>query len=162
MNLFEITEQLQDAIEDGFEVDPDTGELMYDPEALDLMDAYDTKMDGCIAYVKNQRALIDAMKAEEDAMRKRRQSAERQLGVFRRYVAECMGTMGYRTYQGVKGACTVRPYSHVEVDETYLPRSYMKETVKYTPDKAAIRQAIEGGEEIPGARIVDEVGISVR
>lgn len=46
------------------------------------------------------------------------------------------------------------PPSCVVFDEARLPESYITVKTTYTPDKSAIKAAIQGGEAVPGAELV--------
>ena len=39
-------------------------------------------------------------------------------------------------------------------DMDSLPKEYLKEKIEYSPDKTAIKKAIESGTEVAGARII--------
>lgn len=39
--------------------------------------------------------------------------------------------------------------------------AYMREITRFEPDKIAIKAAIEGGVEVPGARIVKNDGLTI-
>jgi len=46
------------------------------------------------------------------------------------------------------------PPSCVVLDEAMIPEPYLKAKTTYTPDKSAIKAAIQGGEVVPGADLV--------
>jgi hypothetical protein len=40
-----------------------------------------------------------------------------------------------------------------------IPDEYLKKTITYTPDKMAIKEALEVGEDVPGAHIEQGEGL---
>lgn len=47
-------------------------------------------------------------------------------------------------------------------DESHLPKKYMVEKVSYSPDKTAIKKAIENGENVTGAEITTNQNLQIK
>jgi hypothetical protein len=162
MRLYDISADLRDALE-SFEVDPETGEVLLDAARIEALEVdMDGKLEGCAVVLKELRADIDALKAEEEAMKARRMAVERRYARLRDYVAGCMETAAKTRYSGPKGSITLRRSKAVELCEGFDAPGYMVERVTRTPDKAAIRAALEAGEKVDGAAVVEHVSAVVK
>ena len=48
------------------------------------------------------------------------------------------------------------------IDESLIPDEYMNTKITKTPDKTAIKKAIEAGTEVAGAQVVDNTTITIK
>ena len=89
MNLYDINQVLIDTIEMG--VDVETGEILegqnLDDKINQLSMALDEKMENIACYIKNLTSDIEALKTEEDNLKKRRKSKENQTEYLKRYLS---------------------------------------------------------------------------
>lgn len=161
-SLYELAQETVEAIEAGFEVDPDTGEVSYTEDQAKAMEDLDEKLGGYIAYIKSQTALANAIKAEEKALECRRKAVESRVTRLKEYIGDSLHLMGMKRYETPRGVLRVSRSERVEVDADLLPKDYMVESVAYRPDKAAIKEAIARGEQVPGARIVERTNAVVK
>lgn len=163
-SLYELDRIVETVIEHGFYVDEGTGEVFTDFGDLDdLLEDLDDKLEACGKWIKGRKALINSMRVEEQAMRRRREVEERKLERMKDYV---MRTVLKKPGQRFEcGSCSmgVRKSSRVVIDdEAMLPEQFVTVTERRSPSKSAIRDAIRLGEEVPGAHIDDAVSLTVR
>ncbi|MBR7085696.1 MAG: siphovirus Gp157 family protein, partial [Oscillospiraceae bacterium] len=59
-------------------------------------------------------------------------------------------------------AISYRKSVSVQVDESLLDKKYMKEKVTYTPDKIALKKALQAGENIEGAYLEEKPNIQIK
>lgn len=153
VKLYEISAALERAIEGGYTVDPDTGEVLWSPDDIEeLAELRENKLEACGLMVKSFDAEAQAIYDEEKALKKRRAVIERKADRLRDYVLADMladGTVVNTPRIHMKPA---RTPARVEVDdERAIPDKFMR--VKREPDKASIGAAIKEGNEVPGAHI---------
>lgn len=163
-SLYQLDRIVETVIEHGFYVDEGTGEVFTDFGDLDdLLEDLDDKLEACGKWIKGRKALINSMRVEEQAMRRRREVEERKLERMKDYV---MRTVLKKPGQRFEcGSCSmgVRKSSRVVIDdEARLPEQFVSVTERRSPLKSAIRDAIRLGEEVPGAHIDDAVSLTVR
>ena len=151
--LYEIDSALRNCFEGAYTVDEDTGELLFRPEDIDRLQMMRRdKLEGCALFIKSLDAEAAAIKAEEAALKERRQAVERKAERMRGYVLASM-TSDPIEVDTPRCRVTVRKPSQIVVitDEAKLPRDMLR--IKTEPDKTAIKNAIKHGEDVPGARI---------
>lgn len=160
--LHEIERTIAQVIETGYGYDEETGEVLFDSSELDdLKLARRDKIVACGAYVKSRRAFIEAMRAEERAMRARREVAERALERLETYVLSHLDDG--ETVEGVEAEVGTRRSTRVVIDdEDAIPDGYMRTTVTTAPNKAEIRASLRRGEKVPGCHMETTRNLSVR
>ena len=157
MTLYQINEQLR-AIADGAEFDEETGEI-FDEQAIEALQiSREEKLEGIACLIKEYKAMAAALKAEKDALDKRQTAEERKMEYWKKYLAFCMEE-GER-FKSARASIGWRRTKAVEVDEDLLPKEYLR--VVTSPDKTAIKLAIERGEEVPGATIVQRNNVVIK
>ena len=164
MKLYEIAEYLETAIEGGYVLDEETGEVLFDAENLDeLQVALDEKLEACGVYVKGLLAEAEAIKAEEAILAKRRKTAERKANWMKVYINSCMELSNKEKLSTPKVQLSFRRSKAVEiVDETKIPDTLCVSTITMKPDKSAIKRAIEHGESVPGAALVERENLVIK
>lgn len=163
MSLYEISSELQSVIEGGMVFDVETGEVIFDSDSLDELQAlYDDKLEGCGLYVKNQMAEIEAIKAEEKRLAERRRVKERKAERMKEYMLQSMERTGTSKLDTAKIAISTRKSKRVIVDDqSILPRNFV--TIEQTEkvDKAALKKALASG-DVAGAHIEENVNLQLK
>ena len=113
----------------------------------------ESEADQAAAEIKRIQAL---KKAKENTVLRLRESLLAALMVFTEEDAK-----GIRRYETPLAKLSTRKSQSVEVlDETLLPSEFW--VIKREVSKSTISQAIKDGEEVPGAQLKDNIGISIR
>ena len=85
--LYEIDRAIEQVIETGFSWDEETGEVLFEEGDLEqLQVAFNEKLEACGIWMKNQKSLADAIRAEEKALYDRRKAIEKRLERMNGYV----------------------------------------------------------------------------
>jgi len=162
MTLYEIDEALLNL------VDPETGEIMDISAFQALQMDREKKLEGIACWIKDLYAEEDTLKHEEDALRARRAAARRKRESLWAYLQTMLA--GEKLKTG-KVAVTYRknPPSVQVDDEAELlewARSRCRTDLLRLKDpeldKAGLKAAIEKGEYVPGARIVQETRMVIQ
>lgn len=162
--LYEINNELEQAINKMFlEVDEETGEVSQ--ETIDLISELqmqkDEKLDNIGAYIKNLMADVKAMKEEEKALKTRREIKERKIERLKDYVSGILN--GEKWEKSSRVSFTFRSSKSVIIDnEDLIPNEFMKEKIERSPDKTAIKKAIEDGQEVKGSHIEIKDNLQVK
>lgn len=164
MRLYDIAQNIEVAINGGYVINEETGEIIYDASNLEELELdFNEKLEACAIYVKNKLAEAEAIKAEEKKLSDRRKTLERQAERLKNYIDICMNKIGENNLTTSKVALTYRKSSSVEVfDPLVLPENFCKVETKMTPDKVAIKNAIKAGKYVPGAKIVENNNLVVK
>ncbi len=157
MTLYEINEKIRVFLENN--IDPETGEILNLDTLGDLELERSVKLENYALAVKNIRADIEAIKAEEDALKARR---ERLSNTKNRLEAVLKQELDGEKFTTARVQITHRKTNSVEVlDITALPEKFLR----YKPaeaDKTAIKAAINAGETVDGARLVNGLSMTIK
>ena len=158
--LYELTSELraiQDRIFDS--IDQETGEVEVDElteAALDSIDmAFDSKVDGIARIVRSLMSTADCLKAEEVRLAKRRKAAEQNVAWLKAYVRGAMieaDKPKIKTPMFTVYLQTSAPPVLIE-DGSVLPEEYLQPPKPREANKVALKKALKGGVDVPGARL---------
>lgn len=162
MKLYEIDHAIQDVIERGFVVNEETGEVVFDESNLEeLCNAFSDKLEACGIYCKETEALASAIKAEEQALAKRRKALESKAESLKAYMLRYMTYYGETSVETAKVKITTRKSSRVIVsDANALPDDLVNIVTERKPDKRRIKEALRAG-DVPGAQMVTDRSLRV-
>ena len=124
-------------------------------------------LDGEIAAMQSDEALAEAIKAQEDALKVRRERVAMRAEAHKKNLKLILQHAVLQKAERPRATVSIRPGSLSVriVDEAEIPSQLMRETVTRAPDKAAIKAQIEAGVEVPGAVIErgdDTVSVRVK
>ena len=177
--LFEIEEAMYNLLE--YNVDSETGEIseteeefnnLYESIQLDLQ----TKIDNTICLGKLIDGEIDVIDKEIKRLQSEKKARERKHEwlksrvdnyVRRQFINEDgeLDVEGLSKYKATlpHSKISYRKSTSVEVyDMEKLPKEYIKTKIETSPDKVAIKSAINDGKEINGAKLVTNYGIQLK
>ena len=162
VSLYEISADFLKAL-DGLELDEETGEITNFDTVEALNAQFEDKAESVACYVKNLTAFAANLKAEEDALSARRKTAERRIDSMKKYLTSCMESVGKDKVETAKARISFRKSVQVQIDdEKALPADYVTTTVTVKPDKNAIKKAIQAGEDVTGASLVEDRNIQIK
>ena len=157
--LYEINADLEQLLS---QVDEETGEILFDPEALDaLMMERTEKLEGVACLYKNYAAEAAAIQAEEKTLAERRQRLEKQCDGLKKYLANALQGEKFET---AKVQIGYRKSVAVEIDDEIFFKRPPKDFVKIvrSADKTAIKAALKSGMKIKGASLVERQNMSIK
>lgn len=160
MTLYEIQDNIRQAIEQGF--NEETGEIFdaSDIEALQIQ--RDEKIESIALYIKDLTAEANAIKAEKTALAKRQQTAENRAESLRRYLAKWLDGQKFKT---ARVAISYRKSQTVELidglDVNQLPQQFLREIAPEV-DKTALKDALKEGKEIYGAYLQEHINTIIK
>lgn len=154
ISLFDAAQQVRDAIS---QIDAETGEMS--DSYSDSRELFQTKAMACVAYAKDEAATIDAAEGMIKQMADKVKARKERLERFKRYMADCMKATGIHEVKHEFGLFGAK--LHIDRDESVeldadaeFPESLCNEPKPPTPNKTAIKAAINAGEAVAGAHIV--------
>ena len=150
-NILAVAEELEDA----------------QPQALEYLDSLALqeaeKVDAISHVVRRRKNQIEWLQDEERRIRQRRQAMERRIEAFRDYLVRLLSHYGVKSIKGNYGSLSLRDTMSVDVtDVNELPTMYKEVIVEQKPKKTLIKEALESGQALDGARLVPRTIITIR
>lgn len=153
MTLYEIDQQLLDCI------DLETGEIIDAEKLTELTMERDEKIEKVALWIKELKAEAEALKAEKQSFADRQKAAENKIESLKKWLVDALNGEKFKT---TKVAVSFRKTKSVDVPDIFaLDENYVK-YAEPTADKAAIKKAIEAGETVKGAQLVENVSVSIK
>ena len=178
-NLFEISDSMMNLLE--YHVNDETGEIveteeefneLYNSIQLDLQTKLDNTnclqkmIDGEIEVIDKE---IKRLTAEKSARVHKKEWLKNRVDTFvKRQFTDENGNLDEEGMHKYKlelphSKISYRKSDSVEVtDFENLPEEYIKTKIEKNPDKVAIKNAIKGGKEVKGAKIVTNYNIQIK
>lgn len=160
MNLYEIKveqQQLNNLLEENY------GELTPElEEALKINEAnFAVKVEGYVYAIKNYKAEMDVLANEIKRLQDKKKVCENAINRMKNALAEAMDIFGMPKAQAGLFKVSLTTSKMVNIlDESIIPEQYKK--IKYEVNKTDLKKAIENGEEIEGAEIVENHSVTIR
>ena len=168
MTLYEIDKSIYDFLETGFNeccVDFETGEIDQERanlylEALQL--ERENKLESLAMYIKSLQYEAYMLKMEENALKARRELKERKAERLKEFLKSSILNANETKFETAKVAISFRASKSVECDIDKLDERFIKTATVYSPDKVAIKKAIESGEDVKGAYLKENKNLILK
>lgn len=156
MNLYDLSEQMQDALADltaRFEAGEIDADVLTDTME-GIQGHWDDKALAVAKYTLGLDAEAEAVKAAAKRMADRAKSLESRAGWLRGYLLGQVVAVG-RCPKDAEISIALRKSKAVSVDDpAAIPLTYKRHVPEaWEPDKAAIKAAIEAGQDVAGAHV---------
>lgn len=163
MKLWEIKDEIEKCFSET--VDEETGEILSEVNLQyleELQMAFDDKVDNICCLIKNMDAEVKAFKTEEANLKKRRMAKENASQRLKDYLKAILNG---QKFESVRSKISYRASKSTEVDMDLFMNNkdydlYVKTEI--TPDKTAIKKALEDGKELIGAEIVENQSMIIK
>lgn len=115
----------------------------------------EVKIENCIAIIKNEVALAEALKAEASNLNERAKFALSRAESLKRYIAESLYLTGMKTIRaGIHQVSTREPVQTVEITNIDdIPADFITWETNPKPLKLEIKKQLEAGVSVPGATL---------
>jgi len=160
MNLYEITQEAQ-YLAVLLETEELTPEL---EEALIInQDQLQAKAVNYAKVIANYQAESDAIDQEIKRLKAMKDSREKKIELLKESVKKAMLLSGIEKVESPLFKLSVRRSEAVEVDLVEsLPNAFLNVKNVVTADKLAIKEAIKRGENVIGARLVENFNLQIK
>lgn len=164
-SLYELNNEYFNILSE-IEIDEETGEVLNEEklhELLDLKQNINEKLENISLYIKNLDAEAKAINNEQKNLDKRKKQKQKRADWLRNYLIEQMQRLGQKDFETAKTRLRVstRPKTFID-DESLIPKEYFNEKTTYTVSLSKIKEAIENGETVAGARLIDNPSINIK
>lgn len=164
MTLYEIDRQIKEIIDNLYDAMDENGEVgEVDFSILEqLKEERQTKLENITLYIKNLEAEADAIKNEIDTLAKRKKRLETRANGLRGLLIKSISENGDKEFSTARCFARISERDVTDIlDENIIPKEYMREKIKYEPDKTAIKNAINSGKEVAGARVIKNKSLKI-
>lgn len=141
-------------------VDGESGEVL-DAGRLDaLMIERDGKIESVALWYKNLVSDAEAYKAEKEAFAAKEKAAKTKAESLKWWLDQALAGQTFKT---TRVTASYRKSTPVVIDDVdRIPEEYLRTVTEVSPDKVAIKEAIAGGKEIPGAHVEEKMNLSIK
>lgn len=160
MKLFEINQQIRDILEQ-----VDDGEITDEVFAQlnDLNVQAEIKFEALACLIKENKATAAMIEIEEKRLKERKTAHLNRAERLGAYLSDQMLFSGRNSYESARCKVSFRQSTSVQIDdENELPQEYFRIKTESEPDKTLIKDALQEGREVPGARIVTRQNLQIK
>ncbi len=154
-SLYEITDHVS-ALFDSLD-GADTPEMRAQVESdlMQWLESESRKVDNIAGYLAHCEAQAEFAAAEAQRLRERGAVYLNRAERLKDYVMRVMTASGKKRLEGRTATLSLRqcPPSVEIADATAIPEEFVRRKVEITPDKRAIKTAVEAGQTVPGAEL---------
>lgn len=141
-------------------VSVDDGEILNLQQFEALQMERDKKIEGLCCYIKNKIADAEAIYAEIDVLSQRASVMKREAERCKNYLA---GVLYGEKFETPRCKITWRKSEICNVlNIDAVPDEFKRTKVTVDADKTAIKKAIKGGAEIPGAEVIQKLNMTLK
>lgn len=124
------------------------------------------KAQNIAGFVKHLETLTAGIKDAERQMAEKRKRLEARIDRLKQYTLDTMVIHGIQKIETPYFTLSVakNPYSVEVFDEDMIPAHFLRQPPlpMPVPDKAAIKESIEAGEDVPGCRLNQSLRLSIK
>ena len=168
MKLYEITSEMR-ALDELFLscIDKETGEVK-DDGVIDILEQelklqLQTKGAGIIKSFKNSEAMLNGVDEEIKRLQALKKSISNQINSRKEYIVRNMEIMGITKIETELGNLSLRKSKSVNIyDESLIDKKFIEIETKEKISKTEIKKAIEAGENVQGANIVEKNSLNIK
>ena len=157
MKLYEIPGEITDLL------DPETGEITDEEQLGKLLRKWNNGIEWLALEVKNSLAEAEALKKEKEAFAQRQKTAENRAKHLKEYIAFLLNGEKFKTD---RVQISFRKSEQVQTDEEFmlwaLEHSAYLRFKEPEVDKAALKDALKNGVEVPHACLVEKENIQIK
>lgn len=163
MTIFEIDNQIR-ALLEAAEVNEETGEWLIDEQAIEELNiAREEKIESICMYYKELSAEAVAIKAEEDKLKKRRESVGKKAEKIEKLISYALNGEKFKTAK-VEVKCTTT--QKVETNPEFIEWAMQQDRfLRYKlpeVDKVELKKALKANEPIPYAALVTSMSMTIK
>ena len=168
MKLYEITSEMR-VLDELFLscIDEETGEVK-DDGVIDILEQelklqLQTKGAGIIKSFKNSEAMLNGVDEEIKRLQALKKSISNQINSRKEYIVRNMEMMGITKIETELGNLSLRKSKSVNIyDESLIDKKFIEIETKEKILKTEIKKAIEAGENVQGANIVEKNSLNIK
>ena len=168
MNFYDVTKdyiERMELLEQG--INAETGEMTDNTNKLvtwneELTKDLKEKSSNVIAVVRNQELTIEAIDNEIKRLKAMKDGIENRLDKFKIYIKNAMLTNGIEKIDTNLGSIKFTKSTSTEIyDESLIDKKFIETVITEKISKEKIKKALKAGEEVQGARLVENKNLKI-
>nr|DAG03328.1 MAG TPA: resistance protein [Siphoviridae sp. ct6rT12] len=168
MNFYDVTKdyiERMELLEQG--INAETGEMTDNTNQLaiwneDLTKDLKEKSSNVIAVVRNQEITIEALDNEIKRLKAMKDGIENRLDKFKAYIKNAMITNNIEKIDTNLGSIKFTKSTSTEIfDESLIDKKFIETVITEKISKEKIKKALKAGEEVQGARLVENKNLKI-
>ena len=168
MNFYDVTKdyiERMELLEQG--INAETGEMTDNTNQLvtwneELTKDLKEKSSNVIAVVRNQELTIEAIDNEIKRLKAMKDGIENRLDKFKTYIKNAMLTNGIEKIDTNLGSIKFTKSTSTEIyDESLIDKKFIETVITEKISKEKIKKALKSGEEVQGARLVENKNLKI-
>lgn len=162
LKLYELTDAITKAIDGGYYVDGDTGEILFDGSDVDALAVrIEDKLNGCANVVERYDGFIGQIDAEIHRLQELKKGYKSKIERLKGYMLHNVKRLDGRVELPTHRISVAKSPAAVQIlDEEAIPEEFRRYKVEF--DKRAIAVAIREGRDVPGAALVSNERLVLR
>lgn len=142
--------------------------MAEDNEALteylsSIQDQMDNKINATVRLIKNRELSSAVLEHEIKRLMELKKGNDKAVENIKGFISRAMLDHGIEKIETDICKLSFRKSKAVMIGEVEsLPKEFLNEKVTVTPNKVAIKEAIEAGEVVPGAQIVENMNLQIK
>ena len=168
MNFYDVTKDYIEKMEYlELGINAETGEMSQDKNQLaiwnqELTQDLKNKSANIIAVVRNQELTIEALDTEIERLKGLKKLRENQLNKFKDYIKNVMLVNQIEKIDTVLGTIKFTKSTSTEIyDESLIDKKFIEIVTTEKISKEKIKSALKAGEEVQGARLVENKNLKI-
>lgn len=158
MSIYDVF-QMENELSERCNNDPDNAQQII-KDFVDARTKSQESVESLLKLVKHLEYFASNCKEEEERIKNNRKTAENRIKSIKDYITPYFKEIGAKDFGTFK--ISIRRSSYVDVLEDVLDKKYMVEKVTYSPDKKAIKDAIQSGEDVRGAKLLERESLQIK
>ena len=152
--LYEIDQEILNCI------DAETGEIIDVEKLAELQMARETKLENVALWIKNLKSDVNEFKTEIENLKKRQDASKNKIEKLENWLAAALEGQKMVT---TKVQVLFRKSESIQIlDESRIPKKFIKKKIETSPDKVAIKEAIKLGKKVAGCELVTNTNMTVK
>ena len=162
LTLFQIPALMRQAL-DNLEIDEETGEIMNADELNNLELSAKDKIANTARYIRECTVLLDAMKQAKQNIDARMKTLQKRLDYLTGLSLDGMEALGVKKIEESDIRISTRKsIGTVIEDEEAIPSKFVTIVQTQKINKTEIKKAIQAGEDVPGAYLVENINLAIK
>ena len=164
MKLYEIKKNLVEMLDLLTEVSDDELAKENCEEMLEfLKEELKSKSGSVLKYIRNLESEKEIVREEIERLEKFKKTKEKKLEFLKKYLVQTMLELKEKKIETDLGSYGIRKSTKVRiVDETLIPKDFIKVKTEKTLDKIGIANYIKNYGELAGAKIIENYSLQIR
>lgn len=162
LTLYQIPALMRQAL-DNLEIDEETGEILNADGLHNLELSAKDKIANTARYIRECTVLLDAMKQAKQNIDARMKTLQKRLDYLTGLSLDGMEALGVKKIEEPDIRISTRKsVGTVIEDEEAIPSKFVTIVQTQKINKTEIKKAIQAGEDVPGAYLVENINLAIK